>query len=123
MPDMSIRGISEEEYAALKQHAQAAGKSLETWARDLLLASANKPVVKERYAYRFYTKAGGGHGKITRRDNRPGGTGSVYTGLSREEADAVRRIEDIIRRNDPGDRERAVAMLMERFEDVVEVPV
>jgi hypothetical protein len=35
----------------------------------------------------------------------------------------VRRIEDIIRRNDPGDRERAVAMLMERFEDVVEVPV
>src|SRR5690348_13856916 len=61
MPDMSIRGFSEDDYAALKAQASAAGKGLETWARETLLNTLKTPVVKKRYAYRVYT-ASGGHG-------------------------------------------------------------
>ena len=122
MPDMSIRGFSEEDYAALKSQASAAGKSFEAWAREILLATLKAPVVKERYAYRVYA-ATGGRGKITRHSDHVNGTSATFSGFNQHEADGIKKAEDLIRRNEVGDREKAVALLQQTFEEVVEVPV
>jgi|SRR4029077_6394241 len=122
MPDMSIRGISQEDYDALKNLAAAAGKSLETWARDTLRSFLYAPVIKERYAYRVYSE-NGGRGKITRRSDDVNGTSETFANFGQEEADALRRAADLIRRNEVGDREKAVVLLQQVFEEVMEVPV
>lgn len=122
MPDMSIRGFSQEDYAALKGQASVAGKGLETWAREILLATLKAPVVKERYAYRVFSK-NGGYGKITRQSDAPNETSDTCRGFSEEEAKVLSRAADLMRRNEPGDREKAVALLQSAFEEVMEVPV
>lgn len=122
MPDMSIRGFSEEDYAALKEQARRAGKPLEGWAREILLKTLKSPIVKERYAYRVYSKSGG-RGKITRYENGPNGTSGTFANFGQEEAEAMRRAEDLMRRNEVGDREKAIALLQDTFEEVMEVPV
>lgn len=122
MPDMSIRGFSEDDYAALKSQASAAGKGLETWARETLLNTLKAPVVKARYAYRVYA-ASGGHGKITRHSSHVNGTSATFSNFNQEEAAAMKRAEDLVRRNEPGDREKAVSLLQQTFEEVMEVPV
>lgn len=122
MPDMSIRGFSEDDYAALKAQASGAGKGLETWARETLLNTLKAPMIKQRYAYRAYA-TGGGHGKISRHDDGPNGTSATFDHFNRKESEVFRRAEDLIRRNEAGDRERAVALLLQTFEDVVEVPL
>lgn len=122
MPDMSIRGISQEDYDALKSQASAAGKGLETWAREILLTTLKAPVVKKRYAYRVYSKSGS-RGKVTRYDDGPNGTSGTFADFNQEEANAIHRAEDLVRRNEIGDREKAVAFLQQVFEEVMEVPV
>jgi hypothetical protein len=54
--------------------------------------------------------------------NHPNGIGGGASNFSEEEFEAYKRAEDLIRRNGPGDREKAVAMLQSAFEDVVEIP-
>lgn len=122
MPDMSLRGFSDDQYAGLKAQANAAGKGLEPWAKETLLATLKAPVIRERYAYRVYS-TGGGRGKVTRHSDHPNATSATFSGFNQEEADAMKRAEDLIRRNEAGDRERAVALLQQTFEDVMEVPV
>lgn len=122
MPDMSIRGLSEEEYAALKEQSRVAGKPFESWARETLLRTLKEPVIKTRYAYRVYSHSGG-RGKITRYNDDPNGTSGTFANFSQEEANAMRLAEDLMRRNEVGDREKAIALLQRTFEEVMEVPV
>lgn len=119
MAQMSIR-LDTEQYASIQAAAQNSGKAMETWARDLLLAAAQAPVVRERYGYRGM---GPGLVNIKRVSNNPGGTVATGNYTGQEQADAVKRAEMLVRRNEPGDRESAVALLKAHFEIVVEVGV
>ena len=121
MADILIRDIPEEVATALSQKAVAAGKDRMAYIRDLLTKVASEPIVSERYAYRVYGKDG--KGKITRHSDHPNGTGSVFTNFGQEDVNTIQKAEDLIRRNGVGDREKAVALLQQQFEEVVEVPV
>ncbi len=122
MTDILIRSVPDTVADQLADMAAAAGEDRMAYIRKLLVQHVAGPVVRERYAYRVYT-AHGGRGKITRDSNHPNGTGATFTGFSQEEATVMQRVEDLVRRNEPGDREKAVALLQQTFEDVMEVPV
>lgn len=120
--DILVRNVPEDVVSALNAHAQAAGLDRLTWILQEWGKLASQPIIKERYAYRVYS-AGGKKGKITRHSDHLNGTGSVFSQFNQEEADIIHRAEDLMRRNGPGDRERAVALLQGTFEEVVEVSV
>lgn len=122
MPDILIRDVPEDIANWLTVKAAESGIDRMAYIRNLLTQHASGPVVKERYAYRVYTTSGA-RGKITRHSDHPNGTGSGFSGFNQEEADAMRRAEDFIRRNEVGDREKAVALLQATFEEVMETPV
>ncbi len=119
MAQMSIR-LDAEQYASIQAAAQNSGKSMEGWARDLLIAAAQAPVVRERYGY---GAMGPGRAQVRRYSNAPGATVTTGEGWSQETAEAMRRIKALVQRNEPGDRESAVALLKDHFEIVVEVGV
>lgn len=119
MAQMSIR-LDDEQYASIQAAAQNSGKAMEKWARDLLVAAAQAPVVRERYGYRGM---GPGLVNLKRVSNNPGGTVATGNGWTQDVADAIKRAEMLVQRNEPGDRESAVALLKEHFEIVVEVGV
>lgn len=123
MPDMSIRRFSEDEYAMLKAAAAAADKSLEAWARDVLLRAAAEPLIKERYAIRFYADEGAAKGIIRRLGDDPRATGGGCSDMDAEQFDAYHKAQDLVRRNGPGDREEAIWTLKNHFNNVFEVPV
>lgn len=122
MAQKIIRNIPDDVMAAIEQKAQAAGVSSEEWIRGLLVREASTPIVRERYAYRVYAKSGA-RGKITRHSDHPNGTSATYENFNEDEAKVLSRAADLMRRNDPGDREKAVALLQSAFEEVMEVPV
>lgn len=117
MPTLTIR-CSDEQYASIQAAAQNAGTSMEGWARGVLDAAAAAPVVKERYAYRAI---GPGKAIVKRVSSHPNGTVVTGEGWSQETADAMQRVKLLATRNEPGDRESAVALLRGHFEIVVEV--
>lgn len=119
MPQMSLR-MGTEQYASIQAAAQNSGKSMEGWARDLLMAAAAGPVVRERYGY---SAMGEGKAIVKRNSSHPNGTTVTGAGWTQEVADAMGRIKLLVIRNEPGDRESAVALLKEHFELVVEVGV
>ena len=119
MAQMSIR-LDVEQYASIQAAAQNSGKAMEAWARDLLIAAAQAPVVRERYGY---GAMGAGRAQVKRYSSQPGGTVTTGDGWSQEVADAMKRVKALVIRNEAGDRESAVALLKEHFELVVEVGV
>lgn len=119
MPQMSLR-LDAEQYASIQAAAQNSGKSMEGWARDLLVAAAQGPVVRERYGF---GAMGPGKAQVKRYSSQPNGTVTTGEGWSQEVADAMRRVNALVMRNEPGDRESAVALLKEHFDIVVEVGV
>lgn len=119
MPQMSLR-LDAEQYASIQTAAQNAGKAMEAWARDLLLEAARGPVVRERYGY---GAMGPGKAQVKRHSSHPNGTVTSGSDWSQEQADAMQRVKALVMRNEPGDRESAVALLKEQFEIVVEVGV
>lgn len=119
MAQLAIR-CTDEQYASIQDAARASGKAMEAWARDLLISAAAGPVVRARYGY---SAMGPGKALIKRASDHPGGTVATGNDWSQDVADAVKRAEMLVRRNEPGDRESAVALLKEHFEIVVEVGV
>ncbi len=119
MPTLTIR-CSDEQYTSIQAAAQAAGASMESWARDLLTSAAAAPVVRKMYAYRGM---GPGSVIIKRISDNPGGTVATGQGWTQEVADAVNRAKMLVRRNEPGDRENAVALLKEHFKIAGEVGI
>jgi len=122
MSDLLIRDVSEATLAALSEKAKFDGMDRQTWVRAQLDRIAASPAVKECYAYRVYSMSGS-RGTIKRHSNHPNGTSATFANFSQEEADIIHKAEDLIRRNGPGDREKAVALLQGMFEEVMEVPV
>lgn len=119
--DILIRNVPEEVDAALRVHAKAAGMDrmeyiLAQWQKLL-----EQPVVTERYGYRVYGKQG--RGLVKRHSDHPNGTSATFADFDQEEVSSIKMAEDLIRRNQPGDREKAVAKLQETFSEVFEVPV
>lgn len=119
MATLTIR-MDDDAYAAIQAAGAASGKSMEAWARELLLDAARGPVVRERYAYRAL---GDGKAVVKRYSNHPNGTTVTGQGWSQETAGAMERVKALVIRNEPGDREAAVALLQAHFEIVVEIGV
>ena len=119
MAQMSIR-MDADQYARIQSAARISGNSMESWARDLLLAAAAAPATPERY---------GIHGRVPGRVTlkrfgaRPNDTVLMGEGWTLAQADAVKEAEDLVRRNEPGDRASAVALIKQHFKIVAEVGV
>jgi hypothetical protein len=118
MPDISIRNISAEIYAALKEKAAADGKGLETWLRERLIMLAAQPVVKAHYVLKAYGP-GAAYAQIRRREGDESVGGSANN-LSQAQMNALKKAEDYVQRNQPGDREEAYNLLARHFETVFE---
>jgi hypothetical protein len=121
MADLLIRDIPEQVMTALSEKAQGAGLDRTAYVRQKLTEIASEPIVKERYAYRVYGKSG--KGIIRRLDNHPNGVGGGCSNFSEEEFEAYNKAQDYMRRNGVGDREEAVSILKNAFEEVFEVAV
>lgn len=120
--DILIRDVSKEDAENLDIKAKAAGAANRgDWLAEQLHRLAVTP---ERYAFRVYGQSGG-KGAIRRYSNDANGTGSTFSNFSQQEADMMHRAEEFIRRNAPGDKERAFKLLLEQFgeDNVFEVPV
>jgi hypothetical protein len=123
MPDILLREVPEEVAKALSQMAQAAGKDRHTWIKDQLSLLASGPILRERYAIKFYNAANEGKGRITRRSNDLGGTTGTFANLNENEARAVEMATDRVRRNQQGDLAEAMWNLKNVFDNVFEEPV
>jgi len=120
MMDILVRGISEEDAQALDQKAKSAGKDRSPWLADQLHKMAALP---EFYAFRVIGQVG--KGKISRHSNHVNGTGATFSNFNQDEADAMQRAENFVRRNQLGDKEKAYNVLVVQFgeDNVFEVPV
>jgi hypothetical protein len=116
-PDNLVEGVDE--------MARAAGKSRETWLRDLVISATAEPLIKKRYGYRFYDTKSLGHGIIRRLGGEPciisnaDGEGSMNSA----QMNAYKQATLLIQRNLPGDREEAIHLLKSQFDNVFEIPV
>jgi hypothetical protein len=122
MPNLNVTDLPEETMAGLTANAYAAGYADRlSYVRELLKKDAQSPVVNERYAYRFYGP-GEAKGTIRRLSDHVNGIGGGWDNCSMLQIQAVQRAKDLMRRNGPGEREKAVAMLQSVFDEVVEIP-
>src|SRR6202035_521967 len=122
MAQKLIRDIPDEIMERIEERAQTAGTNAEAWIRQQLIALVAPPPISEQYAFRVYGQVG--KGAIHRHSNHPNGTGSTFSNLNYDEADAMHRAEDFVRRNGAGDKERAYNLLVTQFVDdnVFEIP-
>ncbi|MCG8351684.1 MAG: hypothetical protein MI924_28280 [Chloroflexales bacterium] len=120
MPDLTIRNLPQATIDALSAHAERAGTSREAWLRQELARLVEQPVTPRLYAL----KALGPDlacAIIRRHNNLPSiadVTGGHWTASQRN---VVQEAAELVVRNQPGDRERAIAMLLSVFEQVFEV--
>lgn len=123
MPDILIRDVPQEVADALSQMAQASGKDRMTWIKEQLVSLASGPILRERYAIKFYNNGNTGKGRIVRRSNDLNGTTGTYANLNEDEARAVEVATDLVRRNQSGDLAEAQWNLKNVFDNVFEEPV
>ena len=117
MADISIRNVPDAIYAALKEQASLEGKGLETWLREQLTVFVSKPVIKRHYKLRA-TSEDGALAAIIRRDE----TVHLSTShCSHQQQQICEKAVDYVKRNEPGDREQAIALLRSAFEEVFEM--
>jgi len=123
MVDILIRDVPEDAARALSEHAQASGKDRMAYIRDLLIQFASEPIVKERYAIRFYDDDTPAHGLIRRMCGDGNGIGGGPDRLTPAQMHAYEQARDLVLRNRPGDREKVIWLLKSHFDNVFEVPV
>ena len=119
MADILIRGVSDDDANILSQKAKAVNEDRIHWLATQLHKLA---VVPETYAFRVMGQTG--KGTIRRYSDHVNGTSATFRNFNQDEADAMERAENFIRRNAPGDREKAVSLLVSQFgeDNVFEVP-
>lgn len=117
MPTFTIRDVSETAAQAIRQRATAAGKSTEAYIREWIEMSAQQPIVKARYTLKA-VGPDAAHGHIRR--DVDGVIGRGAANCNEAQFKAYRRAIDLVARNEPGDREAAIAALRAEFEDVFE---
>jgi plasmid stability protein len=123
MAQKLIRDIPDGTMQAIEEKAAAAGKNTEAWIRDLLIKTGAEPIVKERYAIRFYSDGTPARGLIQRLSDHPGEISGSAHDLQPEQAVAYEEAKALIRRTLPGDREGAFHLLKALFGNVFEVAV
>lgn len=116
MATLTVRW-SDEQHAAFAAAAAARGVSAEQFARDVLTAAVGAPLVRERYTLRA-VGPDDAHAHLRREVDGVVGRGAAN--MSQAQAQAYRRAADLVARNAPGDRERAVSALQDVFNDVFE---
>jgi len=122
MANLNVTDLPEETMSALSARARAEGyPDRLAYVRDVLNKLVQEPITRERYAYRVYGQVG--KGVIKRYSNDPNGTTATHGNFNEAEAEAFSLAEDLIRRNQPRDLVKALALLSDRFEEVVEIPV
>ena len=116
MADMIIRNLPDEAHAALKEKAALNGKSLEAWLREQLVLLSALPTIRERYNL----KAVGENGAFAtlRRERKDEDVRSSSGNLSQPQFTAFKQAREYVRRNGPGDYEKAYALLAQHFDEV-----
>ncbi len=118
--DILIRNVSDEDANALEIKAKAAGADNRgAWLAQQLHSMAGIP---ERYAYRVMGQVG--KGTLRRYSDHVNGTSSTFSNFNQDEADAMQHAENFVRRNAPGDKEKAFELLTSQFgeDQVFEIP-
>jgi hypothetical protein len=123
MAQKLIRDIPDQAMEAFDQIARAAGKNAEQLIREMIIEKAQGPIIRERYAIKFYNASNEGKGRITRRSSDLNGTTGTYVNLNENEAKAVEMATDLVRRNGQGDLAEAMWNLKNVFDHVFEEPV
>ena len=118
MPDILIRNVSDAAAAAIQSHAAAANQSQQQYLGALLERLVGHPIVTACYAYRAIDP---GKAIVRRVSDHPNGTTTTGENWTQEQADVLARVKLLVIRNQPGDREAAVALLQSVFELVVSV--
>jgi hypothetical protein len=119
--DILVRDISKEDADALDAKAKAAGADNRgEWLAQQLHNLAGVPEV---YGFRIIGQVG--KGAIRRYSSHINGTSTTFANFNQDEADVMQHAENFIRRNQPGDKERALSLLVSQFgeDNVFEVPV
>ena len=117
MPAFTIRDVSEAAAQAVRERAAAAGKSTEAYIRDWIERQAKEPIVKERYTLKA-TAENGARAHLRREVDGLIGRGA--NNCSEEQFAAYRTAQQLVERNGPGDREKAITALSGEFDDVFE---
>ena len=117
MATLTVRWPDDAPLRSIQDAAAARGQSAEEFARQALAAAAASPVSKARYTLRAIGPDSA-HALIRRETDGIAGRGAAN--MSQEQADAYRLAIELVGRNGPGDRERAVSTLQAVFTDVFE---
>lgn len=123
MPDILIRDVPSEVADALTERARAAGMDRQEWLRQHFAQVIQLPIVKVSYTLRFFGPQDEVYGYIKRSpDGKIGFQLRPVALLTGEQRSAFRLAGEAVRRNDPGDREKAFKALSVAFEEVYEIP-
>ena len=117
--DLLIRDVPIDALERLSTKAKAVDQDRQDYVRALIVKASALP---ETYAYRVHGQVG--RGVIRRYSNHLNGTSTTFSNFNQDEVNVMREAEDFIRRNAPGDRERAYELLLAQFgpDQVFEVP-
>jgi hypothetical protein len=124
MAQKLIRDIPDHVMAAIEQKAAASPhKNSEAYIRDLIIRDASGPIVREEYTIRAYNDEDGDRAFIRRAKNLPGLVQMTHSMLPEDVAKDIQKARDYVYRNQPGDREKAMRLLMAHFENVFEAGI
>ena len=108
MPDILVRDVPSEMADALTERARAAGMDRQEWLRQHFAQLVQLPLVKESYTFKFYGPQVEVYRHIKRSPNgKIGHHLRPPTPLTQEQRLAFRQADEYVRRDDPGDYEKA----------------
>lgn len=123
MPDILVRDVPPKVADALTERARAAGMDRQEWLRQYFVQLVQLPLVKVSYTLRFFGPQDEVYGYVKRSpDGKVGFQLRPVALLTNEQRLALRQAGESVRRNDPGDREKALKILSGAFEEVYEIP-
>jgi hypothetical protein len=109
--DILVRDISKEDAEVLNQKARGAGaEDRSHWLTEQLRKLA---VLPTRYSFQVYGQVG--KGAIRRYSDDVNGTSDTFSNFNEDEAAAMERATNFVRRNAPGDKEQAYQILVTQF--------
>jgi len=111
VPDLLLRGFTQQELDWMGAYAEAQGIDRHTWAKRVLLREVKEPVVRTRYGL-YIRNRNGVPFEIIRSGDRPEDT-AIWDGVDagQEDQQLIGQAAQLIRRNHMGDREQAMDLL------------
>ena len=122
MPTIVIRDVPASVISSLEARAAAAGMSREAWLRTELEHLSLSPRVMPTYTI-WAQGPGEAFAVIRRLEDSPEGVIPSSVALTDLQEQAWVAAAHLVRRNRPGDRERAIGLLVPAFAEVSEQPV